>query len=229
MLWPFWFGLAEKCRPDCIFGEQVENAIKHGWLDLVSSDLEGINYAFTAVGLCAAGVGAPHIRKRLYFVAHSTSERIRAGLCDSESSAIGRIQLADSSDLGHADMRGQSVHGRTSRTDGHPEFTGEGELVHSGSERLERHARHGDESDEPRRFGENAHRHATAASGLSGFWAGAEWINCKDGKRRPTEPGISPLAHGAAHRVLKLRGYGDAIVPQVAQAFIEAAREAIGE
>ena len=35
-------------------------------------------------------------------------------------------------------------------------------------------------------------------------------------------PGLFPLAHGASHRVLKLRGYGDAIVPQVAAEFIAA-------
>jgi DNA (cytosine-5)-methyltransferase 1 len=33
------------------------------------------------------------------------------------------------------------------------------------------------------------------------------------------------LAHGAASRVGRLRAYGNAIVPQVAQAFIEAFME----
>jgi DNA (cytosine-5)-methyltransferase 1 len=68
-LWPAWHHLIRVCNPDVIFGEQVEAAIKHGWLDLVQSDLEGIGYAFAPVGIPAAGVGAPHIRHRLFWVA----------------------------------------------------------------------------------------------------------------------------------------------------------------
>lgn len=62
-------------------------------------------------------------------------------------------------------------------------------------------------------------------------WQGEEryaWtsssIHCRDGKSRriPTEPAFFPLAHGIPARVVRLRGYGNAIVPQCAQAFIEA-------
>jgi DNA (cytosine-5)-methyltransferase 1 len=62
-LWPVWYRLISECRPPVIFGEQVEAAIGHGWLDAVSTDLEGIGYAVGAVGIPAAGVGAPHIKK----------------------------------------------------------------------------------------------------------------------------------------------------------------------
>lgn len=55
-----------------------------------------------------------------------------------------------------------------------------------------------------------------------GFWADCDWWYGRDGKYRPIEPGLFPLAHGAANRVLKLRGYGDAINAEVAKAFIEA-------
>lgn len=74
-LWPAWFHLIEQRRPSVVFGEQVEAAIRIGWLDLVRSDLEGIGYAFGAVGLPAAGVGAPHIRQRVWFVADADRER----------------------------------------------------------------------------------------------------------------------------------------------------------
>lgn len=53
-------------------------------------------------------------------------------------------------------------------------------------------------------------------------WDGAEWLPCTDGKARPVEPGAFPLAHGIPGRVGRLRAYGNAIVPQVAAAFIEA-------
>ena len=70
-LWPAWHHLIAAVQPPVVFGEQVEAAIRHGWLDLVQADLEGIGYAFGAAGLPAAGVGAPHIRQRLWFVAQS--------------------------------------------------------------------------------------------------------------------------------------------------------------
>jgi DNA (cytosine-5)-methyltransferase 1 len=65
-LWPAFFDLIKVCRPQKIYGEQVEAAIKYGWLDLVFG-LEGEGYACGAVVLPACGVGAPHRRDRLYW------------------------------------------------------------------------------------------------------------------------------------------------------------------
>ncbi|WP_353413918.1 DNA cytosine methyltransferase [Brucella sp. NBRC 12953] len=56
----------------------------------------------------------------------------------------------------------------------------------------------------------------------NGLWSDADWVHCRDGKWRPVEPGTFPLANGAAARVGRLRGYGNAIVATAAQAFIEA-------
>src|SRR6516164_1612756 len=70
-LWPAWFRLILECRPHTIFGEQVAGKDGLAWLDVVSADLEGAGYAVGACDTCAAGVGAPHIRQRLYFVGHS--------------------------------------------------------------------------------------------------------------------------------------------------------------
>jgi DNA (cytosine-5)-methyltransferase 1 len=103
-LWPAWFRLIRECRPDTVFGEQVESAITHGWIDLVSDDLEREGYAVGAVGLPACSVGAPHIRQRLWFVAntegaeqsrHNTQKRWAVGhsqsveLADAERSGVG--------------------------------------------------------------------------------------------------------------------------------------------
>ena len=74
-LWPAWFHLIQKRRPSVLFGEQVETAVNHGWLDAVQNDLEGEGYAVGAAGLPAASVGAPHIRQRLWFVADTQCER----------------------------------------------------------------------------------------------------------------------------------------------------------
>lgn len=56
----------------------------------------------------------------------------------------------------------------------------------------------------------------------NGFWSNAEWMPCKDGKWRAIEPGTFPLADGIASRMGRLRAYGNAIVAQVAAAFVAA-------
>ena len=75
-LWPAWFRLIRECRPPVIFGEQVARSAGREWLDVVFADLEGEGYACAAADLCAASVGAPHIRQRLYFVAHNNNNRL---------------------------------------------------------------------------------------------------------------------------------------------------------
>lgn len=54
----------------------------------------------------------------------------------------------------------------------------------------------------------------------NGFWRNADWIRCRDDKWRPVEPGTFPLVDGAAARVGRLRGYGNAINAEVAKIFI---------
>ena len=70
-LWPAWFRLIRECRPPIVVGEQVASKDGLAWFDAVSADLEGAGYAVAAFDLPAAGVGAPHIRQRLYFVAYT--------------------------------------------------------------------------------------------------------------------------------------------------------------
>lgn len=71
-LWPEWYRLIRECRPAIIFGEQVDAAVRWGWLDLVQSDLEAAGYACGTAVIPAAGIGAPHIRHRLWVVGKNT-------------------------------------------------------------------------------------------------------------------------------------------------------------
>lgn len=74
-LWPAWFELIAQCRPATVFGEQVASVDGLTWLDAVQTDLESADYSVGAADLCAAGVGAPHIRQRLWFVAYAACIR----------------------------------------------------------------------------------------------------------------------------------------------------------
>jgi hypothetical protein len=61
-------------------------------------------------------------------------------------------------------------------------------------------------------------------SAETGFWSDFTTVACRDGKTRriPTEPAFFPLSYGVPARVVRLRGYGNAIVPQVAAEFAKA-------
>lgn len=232
-LWPGWFGLVRECLPPVIVGEQVASPAGLGWLDVVLSDLEGAGYACGAADLCAAGVGAPHIRQRIYFVAARDGARLDqvrvrlrergpgAAAADGAISADGRV-LGDAAgprldrsedagaDLRDARTRAQADERRPAR-DLEPERAGATRGVEDTDQP---HPLHG---TQPRgwRLVQPA-PHAT-----DGFWSPADWIPCLDGRARPVEPGTFPLAHGATSRVGRLRAYGNAIVRQQAQAFIE--------
>jgi DNA (cytosine-5)-methyltransferase 1 len=65
-------------------------------------------------------------------------------------------------------------------------------------------------------------READVLSGRGLDYEQGVWIDCPDGKQRLVEPSIQLLADGIPNRVGKLRGYGNAIVPQVAAEFIRA-------
>lgn len=94
----------------------------------------------------------------------------------------------------------------------------------------------------PREQGSKGDR---SADSHHGFWSDVDWLGCRDGKFRPVEPGTFPLANGISrgvgrgksssralagrNRVGRLRGYGNAIVPQVAAEFIRAMLQAASE
>lgn len=74
-LWPAFGHLIAQCKPAVVIGEQVASKDVDVWIDLVHADLEAMGYAFGSVPFPSAGIGAPHIRDRNYWVAHAPSQR----------------------------------------------------------------------------------------------------------------------------------------------------------
>lgn len=74
-LLPHFLELVRQCRPITLFGEQVEGAVKHGWLDDLHSEMDAEGYTTGVVVLGAHSAGSFHQRQRLYWVAHTNKLR----------------------------------------------------------------------------------------------------------------------------------------------------------
>jgi DNA (cytosine-5)-methyltransferase 1 len=199
-LWPSGHYLISQCRPTVVLGEQVASKDADTWIDLVHTDMEALDYAFGAIPFPSAGVGAPHIRDRLYWVGR---------LADTEGDGYERRGR-----FGESTRRDGVAHGGAIDGMEHPVSAGSqgygrlGEIaVQSGRERAQRYCAEAGAVVLP--------------SPTNGFWRDADWLYCRDGKWRPVEPGTFPLADGVPARVGRLRGYGNAINIEAAKAFIE--------
>ncbi|UXC34821.1 DNA cytosine methyltransferase [Cupriavidus gilardii] len=221
-LWPHWHWLIRECRPATVLGEQVASKDADPWIDLVQDDMEALDYAVGAVPFPAASVGAPHIRDRLYWVAHADNtglegrSRVRQR-ADQRAVGAGRVdgRVADAILQQRSDGQPavRYVDGARGRIEGAAEVAGlRGDL---------------------------------RAGPTNGYWRAADWLLCRDGKWRPVEPGTFPLVDGTAsrvgrggtdwrtaagiegkgHRTGQLKGYGNAINAEAAVAWIECVME----
>ncbi|AZP86547.1 DNA cytosine methyltransferase [Klebsiella pneumoniae] len=217
-LWPHFFHLISERRPQHVFGEQVAAGNANVWFDLVQADLEGMGYAFGLVPFTSAGIGAPHIRERAYWVANATGQLHHQ--CNDGTNELGRKGNPEQNRMGG----------------------GIGGLGNANVARLERLG-----GNDGAAGWEGTTGPATAPGVLlrplevNGFWRDADWLLCRDGKWRPVEPGTFPLVDGASSRLVRkqpgvaglarmasrnrtgrLKGYGNAINAQAAAAFIRA-------
>ena len=207
-LWPVWFNLIRECRPGVVFGEQVEAAINHGWLDLVQSDLESEGYACGAAGIPVAGVGAPHIRQRLWFVADADS-----GRHDGRATATGR-QAGASTGIASGSTFDQLAESngfkrRAKQEPKQPARSERGKSVRNGGTfdqladdldtRLQGRLPGGAHEEQ-----QNQHGHA-GRGGAIDFWSDCDWLPCRDGKSRPVESCPQPLVDGSAESLGRVR------------------------
>jgi DNA (cytosine-5)-methyltransferase 1 len=197
-LWPEFRRLIAECRPATVFGEQVASKGGREWFAGVRADLEALGYAVGAADLCAPGVGAPHIRQRLFWMADSVGQRcigqhalLRAGEGWTEDhlpEAAGCGEVG-----GLAEPHGRERHGLADGEECIADRTAAGWIEGDGQ---------------------------PECGGAVGHWSDFDLLHCTDGKARRIEPGSFPLAHGVPGRVGRLRAYGNSIVPQLAAEFI---------
>jgi DNA (cytosine-5)-methyltransferase 1 len=243
-LWPHFYHLisehakwlrAQKRRLPIIFGEQVASKDADPWIDLVHADMEGLGYAFGAIPFPSAGIGAPHIRDRNYWVGNADYPGLEGRRPVRQRAAQRAARTGGMVDrLAHANRKDEG--GRGVQRPGESAGAGAGAACERPAGLREA------DGGQP--------------GPVNGYWRDADWLFCRDGKWRPVEPGTFPLADGLAkgmgtlrpglrrlaelagldgaslkrakeYRVESLRGYGNAINAQAAKTFVEVVMESL--
>lgn len=254
-LWPHFKSLIDDGSPPVVFGEQVASKAGRGWLDGVRLDLEAMGYAVGAADLCAASVNAPHIRQRLYWVAYAASSgRGQRNSIKRESLPGGEPEKER---IRPADGRGSAgglAYTNSERLEGREEPDGFSIEPEQQAPRRVDALRCGDTSRLGDSSGIGLPRVCgggkEGASESSNPWDTFDLLPCTDGKTMRIEskvqcvadgfsskvvpsgafvPASSPLTESnkEARRVMRLRGYGNAINPYVASEFIESFEKSI--
>jgi len=239
-LWPDFHWLIAERQPAVIFGEQVASKDADAWVDLVQADLEALGYAFGAVAFPAAGVGAPHIRDRTYWVADAHGTRLQSGRERRTTLGYGSTAQSNSSvdRMGYTSGSGldqrigyAGVSSGASGTDAREAaqragiYLGRLAYADGRDASTERQQCGGQQRQQPQDCGLVQ---VESAGPVNGLWADADWLFCRDGKWRPVEPGTFPLADAwdGGNRVGMLRAAGNAINAEAATQFIAAYLEA---
>ena len=231
---PAFLWLVAACRPELVFGEQVASAAVLGpvgrksraavegpagwaWFDALAADLEAASYAVAAADLPAAGIGAPHIRQRLFFGAVAlgpTHGGLGHGLGAGLQGWIGMSGRSDQRAAGPSGLAGGLA-------------DSDGGLARDGAIQRRRQHRCEPQDGEAGGLVEGADPAGTGTT--DGVWRDPDWLLCRDDRWRPVEPGTFPLADGVSGRMGLLRGYGNAIVPPLAAEFVTAFLECLSE
>ena len=200
-LWPEMAAVIRDLRPRYAIMENVPGLLARGMGDVLA-DLAACGYDTEWDCVPAAAVGALHRRDRVFIVAHAGG--IGRGEGSRELLGVGAAGRRPSV----ANAAGQRCNGR-----GEP---------HAGD------AAHGRAWAEPARRGENVanahgpsarHGHDGAVAVLPPRPAGKEtgWPAVRHADNWLIEPDVGRVAHGVPARVDRLRGLGNAVVPQVAE------------
>jgi DNA (cytosine-5)-methyltransferase 1 len=225
-LWPYVARLAFARRPPVIFGEQVASPAALDWLDDVLDELQMAHYETGVVDSCAAGIGAPHIRQRLYWagIDRAATARLarRGDGCNDAVDDTVRPRLerfARMLDDGNESGRLTPHPAGSSRSAGPI-----GGMADAAACRRMPGIGHAvarrNELDAQGRGEAVGVGHDGRPGPLNGLWRDADWLFCRDGRWRPVRPGSFPLADGDSSRVGRLRAYGNAIVMPQAAAFV---------
>ncbi|MFP7327904.1 DNA cytosine methyltransferase [Bacillus subtilis] len=193
-LWPEMFRIIKELRPTWVVGENVAN-FANMELDRTLFDLESAGYKGQSFIIPACAVDAKHRRDRTFVVAYSDSSR---ELQQKRSKQKFRNRISDSSKT-FSDTYSKGLE-RTNRP----------ELESSDVTRCSPLA------DSTNKGNVRRHRIISDNDGSTGkgsyYRTGTETDDSR--QRWPAEPDVGRVAHGVPNRVDRIKGLGNAVVPQ---------------
>lgn len=199
-LWSQFARVVGEIRPSWVVVENVASGAGR-WLDAVVRELEKLGYACLPVPVSARDVGAPHIRARVFVVAHADGVR-ELQPSRGEPDERGRPPNGAASDA-HGDQLRDDEQRDQGRCDA---VRNEGEAI-AGNDGAPRDAA---DAHDPGREGPGAEAHASRRGSSAGPWGSPE-------------PGVVPLVHGlpgglaGRKRRARIRALGNSVVPQCAE------------
>jgi DNA (cytosine-5)-methyltransferase 1 len=193
-LWPEMARVIAAVRPRWVIGENVVGFVKMA-LDRTLSQLADIGYTCWPVVLPACAVDAPHRRERAWIVAHDAMADAD-GRAPERHRAPGLVAGAAREGEGERDQRQRDGHAAGGSSSAVPDAL-------SGRPKDRQQAKSGDGPSSWRDLVERR-----AEPGVGGMADGlSAWLD---------EPADLPrVATGVAQRADRLRGLGNAVVPQV--------------
>jgi DNA (cytosine-5)-methyltransferase 1 len=195
-LWPEMLRIVKAVRPVWVVGENVPGL--GDYLDTVGTDLEALSYEVLPLEIPAAAFGAPHLRFRLFIVAHAVGRR-----CESGTERSGREAGADA--------RGRCK--GTAMADTEKRTVGAGLCQAEPTQERRRRSGNGSGTSANTDGARLAQRQRKDSEGTwticRSVLGGTEWW--------ATEPDVGRVAHGVPARVDRLKALGNAVVPQVVE------------
>lgn len=199
-LWPAFRDLVAHYRPQYLVGEQVASKAGRAWLADVQVDLEALGYRSGATDICAASIGAPHIRQRLFWCAYRVPDTLLPGFDGSGASRQARRSEPADHGIGTEGMGNPGGKGLQRRY-GKSRSQERQSIGRAGSVRRvpDPEARRRSEVDQdPGRRDERSTTQGMQRPVGSGHddWNDVVYVPCSDGKSRPIKSRAQPMADG---------------------------------